>query len=105
MAEAERQEKKLIIVRPVCELHGRAERMEDVLKSTVKALKEEGVLITWVEMASELKRISLKGERVLFAICLSEAGVNMEYYRLLEYLRVFQGASGLPFGSRGRNHR
>ena len=77
----------LIIVRPVCELQGRVERMEDVLGSSVRKLEEEGVRIRWVEMASELRRVSLKNERVLFAICLSEAGVNMEYYRLLEYFR------------------
>lgn len=85
--QVDSKQQKLVIVRPICELHGRTRRMEDVLSSMVSDLVAQDVEITWVEMASELRRISLQGERVLFAICLSEAGVNMEYYRLLEYFR------------------
>ncbi len=78
---------RLIIVRPVCELQGRTLRMEDVLGHAVDMLEAEGVQIIRVETAAELKEISLRNERVLFAICLSQAGVNMEYYRLLEFFR------------------
>lgn len=85
--QRDQQHNRLIIVRPVCELQGRTKRMEDILGSTVEMLEQNGTEIVWVVMASELKRISLVGERVLFAICLSEAGVNMEYYRLLEWFR------------------
>ncbi len=92
------EDKRLVIVRPVCELQGRTARMEEVLSSTVDRLRSEGVQVTVVAMASELQRISLAGEHVLFAICLSEAGVNMEYYRLLEYFRqhpdCLEGAVG-----------
>ena len=96
--KAEQPNKHLVIVRPVCELQGRTERMEEVLGAAISALEQEGVGVTVVAMASELKRISLAGERVLFAVCLSEAGVNMEYYRLLEYFRehpdCLEGAVG-----------
>ena len=99
--QRDQQHNRLIIVRPVCELQGRTKRMEDILGSTVEMLEQNGTEIVWVVMASELKRISLVGERVLFAICLSEAGVNMEYYRLLEWFRghpdCLKGAVGANF--------
>ena len=67
--QRDQQHNRLIIVRPVCELQGRTKRMEDILGSTVEMLERNGTEIVWVVMASELKRISLVGERVLFAIC------------------------------------
>lgn len=95
---APQHQNRLIIVRPVCELQGRTQRMEDVLGATVRSLEAEGTEVQVIAMASELQRVSLAGEHVLFAVCLSEAGVNMEYYRLLEYFRqhpdCLEGAVG-----------
>ncbi|MBQ6621316.1 MAG: NAD(P)H-dependent oxidoreductase [Mogibacterium sp.] len=89
---------KLIVIRPICELQGRTARMEDVLGSALEKLEAEGTEIVLVEKVSELGTIRLAGQRVLVAVCLSEAGVNMEYYRLLEYFRgepaCLEGAVG-----------
>lgn len=87
----ESNKKTLIVIRPICELLGRTKRMEQVLGETLGALSSEGVRIILVEKVSELDYIPLRNQRILFAICLSEAGVNMEYYRLLEAFRLHPG--------------
>ena len=78
---------ELIVVRPICELQGWNRRMEDILGDILVKLDDEGVDIMLVEKASELEYTGMKGRHVLFAVSLTEAGVNMEYYRMLEYFR------------------
>lgn len=77
----------LLVIKPKCELDSRTERMDDILSYVLGDISSEGVHITVVEKVSELDNIHMKGQRVLFAICLSEAGVNTEYYHLLEGFR------------------
>ena len=77
----------LLVVKPKSELDRRTERMDDILGSVLGDIEAEGVHITIAEKVSELDNIPMKGQKVLFAICLSEAGVNTEYYHLLEGFR------------------
>jgi len=94
----EREKKSITVIRPLCELQGWNRRMENILGGILETLNGEGVEVTLVEKASELDHIVLQGKRIIFAISLSEAGVNMEYYRLLEYFRArpdcLEGAVG-----------
>lgn len=88
----------MIVVRPLCEIQGWNRRMEDVLGDILEELDREGTDITLVEKASELQYTSMRDRHVLFAVSLTEAGVNMEYYRMLEYFRsnpdCLEGSSG-----------
>lgn len=84
----EEEPQELLIIRPICEMLGRTQRMEQVLGDAITQLENEGVRITLVEKVSELDDIPMPGKKVIFAICLSEAGVNLEYYRLLEAFRL-----------------
>ena len=90
--------RELIVVRPLCEIQGWNRRMEDVLGDILEELDREGTDITLVEKASELQYTSMRDRHVLFAVSLTEAGVNMEYYRMLEYFRsnpdCLEGSSG-----------
>ena len=56
--------------------------MDQVLSEALKNVKAEYLLT-----ADDLERTDLRGRRLLFAVCLSEAGINLEYYRMLEYFR------------------
>lgn len=80
--------KELLVIRPICEMLGRIGRMEQVLGDCLTRLETEGVRVTLVEKVSELEDIPMPGKKVIFAICLSESGVNLEYYRLLEAFRL-----------------
>ena len=80
--------KELLVIRPICEMLGRIGRMEQVLGDCLTRLEAEGVRVTLVEKVSELEDIPMPGKKVIFAICLSESGVNLEYYRLLEAFRL-----------------
>ncbi len=87
----QRMNRRLIVVRPVCELQGRTQRMWSVLDPVLNKIEKEGTEIVLAEKVSQLDDITLGGERVLFAICLNDAGINMEYYRLLEGFRKHPG--------------
>ncbi len=78
---------RLIVIRPFCEEQERSTRMSDVLDPVLARLEDSGVEVVQIIRIAELDTISMKGQTVLFAVCLSAAGVNMEYYRLLEYFR------------------
>ena len=94
----EKEKRGITVIRPICELQEWNRRMENILEGILETLTGEGVEITLVEKASELDHIVLQGKRIIFAISLSEAGVNMEYYRLLEFFRArpdfLEGAVG-----------
>lgn len=79
---------ELLVIRPICEMLGRIQRLDQVLGDCLTKLESEGVRVTLVEKVSELEDIPMPGKKVIFAICLSEAGVNLEYYRLLEAFRL-----------------
>ena len=78
--------KKLVVVQPLCELQSSG-RMEKILADILDTLGKEGVAIESITKASELETVNMRNGRVLFAVSLTEAGVNMEYYRMLEYFR------------------
>ena len=85
---SENAPQELLVIRPICEMLGRIQRLEQVLGDCLSKLEKEGVNVTLVEKVSELEDIPMPGKKVIFAICLSEAGVNLEYYRLLEAFRL-----------------
>ena len=43
--------------------------------------------VEYILTTEELAKRDLRGRKLLFAVCLSEGGVNLEYYRMLEYFR------------------
>ncbi len=69
----------LTVIKPFCSEFHREGRMDRVL---AKAL--ENVPVRYILKAEELESIDLRGERLLFAVCLTEAGNNMECWRMLE---------------------
>lgn len=81
----------LIVIWPVCDQPERAGRMESVLRPQLDALAESGVYVTVIEHIADIGLDSLRNSRILFAFCLSAAGINLEYYRLLEHLRKYPG--------------
>ncbi len=78
--------KNLVVVRPLCELQGSG-RMENILADILGTLESEGVSIESIVKASELESTNMRNRHILFAVSLTEAGVNIEYYRMLEYFR------------------
>ena len=84
----DKEPQELLVIRPICEMLGRISRMEQVLGDCLLKLESEGIKVTLVEKISELDDIPMPGKRVIFAICLSDAGVNLEYYRLLQAFRM-----------------
>ena len=77
---------KLVLIKPLCELQSNR-RMETILGNILKTLEKEGIETEMLETASGLERNDLKNRHVLFAVGLTEAGVNLEYYKMLEYFR------------------
>ena len=72
----------LTVIKPFCNEFHRENRMDHILS---KAL--EGVETEYLLTAREIAATDLRGRKILFAVCLSEAGINLEYYRILEYFR------------------
>ena len=60
--------------------------MDTVLSEALSDVEVEYLLT-----ADDLEKTDLRGRRLLFAVCLSEAGINLEYYRMLEYFRKAPG--------------
>lgn len=83
----------LTVIKPFCQEFERETRMDHVLS---KAL--HNIDVDYVLKVEDLEKRDLRGKKVLFAVCLSEAGINLEYYRMLEYFRKFpdclEGAVG-----------
>jgi hypothetical protein len=61
--------------------------MENIRADILGTLESENVAIEAIEKASELEGVDMRNRHVLFAVSLTEAGVNIEYYRMLEYFR------------------
>ena len=72
----------LTVIKPVSHDFKRESRMDQVLSNVLKNRDVEYILT-----AEEMEKRDLRGKKLLFAVCLSEAGVNLEYYRMLEYFR------------------
>ena len=72
----------LTVIKPFCNEFKRESRMDQVLSKVLAGKDVEYILKT-----EELERKDLRGRKLLFAVCLSEAGINLEYYRMLEYFR------------------
>lgn len=72
----------LTVIKPFCNEFKRESRMDQVLSKVLGGKDVEYILTT-----EELGKRDLRGCKLLFAVCLSEAGINLEYYRMLEYFR------------------
>ena len=85
--EYSKKVKSLLVIWPLCEYNDRNDRLRDVLMPALDEAREAGIDISIIEKVDCLSASELRNSRVIFAISLSEAGVNMEYYRLLEFFR------------------
>ena len=72
----------LTVIKPFCKEFKRESRMDQVLSRVLAGREVEYILTT-----EELEKRDLRQRKLLFAVCLSEAGINLEYYRMLEYFR------------------
>lgn len=83
--------KEIVVISPVSaearNLSGqrRSVRLRGVLSKALECLD-----CRLIHMVEDIDDGDLQDRRVLFAINLSSAGVNMEFYRLLEYLRAHE---------------
>lgn len=84
----------LLVVKPFSKEMKRESRMDRVLADALA-----GISVQYILTAKALADTDLRNKKIFFAVCLSEAGVNMEYYRMLEYFRqnpgCLQGASAV----------
>lgn len=76
----------LTVIKPFCSDFERESRMDRVLARALSGMRTEYALTV-----ESISKRDLRGRKLLFAICLSEAGVNLEYYRMLEYFRAHPG--------------
>lgn len=76
----------LTVIKPFCKEFHRENRMDQILSNAL-----EGSEVEYLLTAEELAKTDLRGKRLLFAVCLSEAGINLEYYRMLEHFRRVPG--------------
>lgn len=81
----------LTVIKPFCKEFHRENRMDQVMSAALT-----GVEVEYLLTAGDLEKSDLRNKKILFAVCLSEAGINLEYYRMLEY---FRGAPGCLSGS------
>lgn len=83
----------LYVIKPFCSEFERESRMDQVLSEALEMTE-----VTYLLTCAEIEKTDLSGKRILFAVCLSGAGINLEYYRMLEYFRrepsCLQGALG-----------
>ena len=83
----------LTVIKPFCKEFKRESRMDHVLSEALKG-KDVEYLLT----VEDMEKRDLRRKTILFAVCLSEAGINLEYYRMLEYFRkhpdCLEGAVG-----------
>ena len=79
--------RRLIVIKPACDSAERSSRLDGMLLPYLDELIERGTDVVIYSHVSEFEDKDISQERILFAVALSEAGVNIEYYRLLEYLR------------------
>ncbi|SCJ88036.1 NADPH-dependent FMN reductase [uncultured Eubacterium sp.] len=76
----------LTVIKPFCNEFHRENRMDQILSNALAGIETEYLLT-----AKEIEACDLRGRKILFAVCLSEAGINLEYYRILEYFRRESG--------------
>lgn len=72
---------KLTLIYPRCEDKPKTVRLAEVLDDIM-----EDYDVKVIEFVKDFKPIH--NEKVLFAICLGESGINLEYYRFLKILRT-----------------
>jgi multimeric flavodoxin WrbA len=73
----------LTLIYPKCQEPVKTKRIDGVLESALCQVSTEVV-----ETLEELTQLDLCNRRILFAISLGESGVNLEWYRMLKYIRV-----------------
>lgn len=77
-------ERELLLICPAGAQDAPSARLETVLG---EAGRRSGARVTRINTVDEMRGTDVRGRRVIFAVALSEAGVNFETYRLLEYFR------------------
>jgi len=74
---------KLTLIYPRCQEPVKTKRIQGVLKTALNQ-----TFVEKVETLEELSRMDLGNRKILFAISLGESGVNLEWYRMLKYIRM-----------------
>ncbi|MBM6990342.1 MAG: NAD(P)H-dependent oxidoreductase [Mobilibacterium timonense] len=83
--------KEIVVISPVsAEARNLSGQRRSVRLKGVLSRALEGLDCRLIHMVEDIEDGDLQDRRVLFAINLSSAGVNMEFYRLLEYLRAHE---------------
>lgn len=83
----------LVIIKPKCKDAYKTERLDEILRYALGIYSESGgSIIQYIETSELLKqKVSeekLKNRKILFAVCLGDSGVNIEYYQMLKILRT-----------------
>lgn len=78
---------RLTVIKPICDSPERSARLDSILLPELEELLARGISVQILKRAEDIDPAGLRDSRLLFAVSLTEAGVNMEYYRLLELLR------------------
>lgn len=82
---------EIVVISPVsAEARNLSGQRRSVRLKGVLSRALEGLDCRLIHMVEDIEDGDLQDRRVLFAINLSSAGVNMEFYRLLEYLRAHE---------------
>lgn len=82
---------EIVVISPVsAEARNLSGQRRSVRLKGVLGRALEGLDCRLIHMVEDIDDGDLQDRRVLFAINLSSAGVNMEFYRLLEYLRAHE---------------
>ena len=90
-AEGEGREKKegnrlnLIVIEPE-EKSAVSDRLQQVLEVSLEPARKQNVDISYIDTVSQLQKASeegtLQNTRILFAVCLNEAGINLQLYQM-----------------------
>ncbi len=81
--------KELIIISPICEERQKRKRINRVLDFALKDFIGEQRIFSDMSIISALADEGyFKNKNILFAICIGESGINLEYYKLLKIIRL-----------------
>jgi len=72
-----------ILIKPHCSDLSKTIRLNSILEKSLKNYK-----YSIISDAEEFERASVCGKKVVFAVALGETGINLEYYKILEKIRL-----------------
>ena len=97
-AEGEGREKKegnrlnLIVIEPE-EKSAVFDRLRKVLEVSLEPARKRNVNISYIDTVSQLQKASeegtLQNTRILFAVCLNEAGINLQLYQMIGFFQLY----------------